>query len=49
MQLPFIELHRDERLKARVQINFLHMESDPALPGLKSGSRTSSRSSATTS
>ena len=35
MQLPFLELHRDGLLKARVQINFLHMETDPALPGLK--------------
>ncbi len=35
MQHPFIEVHRDGLLKARVQINFLHMESDPALPGLK--------------
>ncbi len=35
MQLPFLELHREGRLDARVQINFLHMESDPALPGLK--------------
>ena len=33
MQLPFLELHRDGLLKARVQINFLHMETDPALPG----------------
>jgi predicted amidohydrolase YtcJ len=35
MQLPFLELHKDGLLNARVQINFLHMESDPALPGLK--------------
>ena len=35
MQLPFLEVHRDGLLKARVQINFLHMETDPALPGLK--------------
>ncbi len=35
MQLPFLELHREGRLDARVQINFLHMESDPALPELK--------------
>ena len=35
MQLPFLELHSDGLLNARVQINFLHMESDPALPGLK--------------
>ena len=35
MQLPFLELHRDGLLKARVQINFLHMESDPALPELQ--------------
>jgi predicted amidohydrolase YtcJ len=35
MQLPFLELHREGLLRARVQINFLHMETDPALPELK--------------
>jgi hypothetical protein len=35
MQLPFLELHRAGELDARVQINFLHMESDPALPELR--------------
>jgi predicted amidohydrolase YtcJ len=35
MQLPFLELHKAGLLKARVQINFLHMETDDALPGLK--------------
>ena len=35
MQFPFLELHRDGLLKARVQINFLHMETDPALPELQ--------------
>jgi predicted amidohydrolase YtcJ len=35
MQLPFLELHRAGELNARVQINFLHMESDPNLPELK--------------
>jgi predicted amidohydrolase YtcJ len=35
MQLPFLELHREGRLAARVQINFLHAESDLALPELK--------------
>jgi predicted amidohydrolase YtcJ len=35
MQFPFLELHREGKLDARVQINFLHMESDPALPGLR--------------
>jgi predicted amidohydrolase YtcJ len=35
MQIPFLELHRDGKLKARVQINFLHMETDPNLPELK--------------
>ena len=35
MQLPFLELHRVGRLDARVQINFLHMETDDALPGLR--------------
>jgi predicted amidohydrolase YtcJ len=35
MQHPFVELHREGKLDARVQINFLHMESDLALPELK--------------
>jgi predicted amidohydrolase YtcJ len=35
MQLPFLELHREDQLAARVQINFLHAESDLALPELK--------------
>ena len=48
MQLPFIEVHHEGKLKARVQINFLHMETDPNLPGLKERLRTPSSSSATT-
>jgi predicted amidohydrolase YtcJ len=35
MQLPFLELHEEGELDARVQINFLHQESDLALPELK--------------
>jgi predicted amidohydrolase YtcJ len=35
MHFPFLELHREGKLDARVQINFLHMETDPALPGLR--------------
>lgn len=35
MQQPFLELHRQGLLNARVQINFLHMESDAALPELR--------------
>jgi predicted amidohydrolase YtcJ len=35
MQFPFLELHRAGQLKARVQINFLHMETDPNLPELQ--------------
>jgi predicted amidohydrolase YtcJ len=35
MQLPFLELHREGKLNGRVQINFLHMETDDALPGLR--------------
>jgi predicted amidohydrolase YtcJ len=35
MQFPFLELHRAGNLEARVQINFLHMETDDALPGLR--------------
>ena len=39
----------DGRLPARLRINFLHMETDPALPdAAASGCRTRSRSSATT-
>ncbi len=34
MHLPFLAVHDDGNLKARVRINFLHMESDPATPGL---------------
>ena len=33
MQFPFLELHREGKLDARVQINFLHMETEDALPG----------------
>jgi predicted amidohydrolase YtcJ len=35
MQHPFLEVHREGKLDARVQINFLHQESDLALPELK--------------
>jgi predicted amidohydrolase YtcJ len=35
MQHPFLEVHREGKLHARVQINFLHQESDLALPELK--------------
>jgi predicted amidohydrolase YtcJ len=35
MHQPFLALHAEGKLNARVQINFLHMESDPNLPGLK--------------
>jgi predicted amidohydrolase YtcJ len=34
MHLPFLALHNDGELLARVRINFLHMESDPNTPGL---------------
>ena len=34
MHLPFLAVHDDGDLDARVRINFLHMESDPATPGL---------------
>jgi predicted amidohydrolase YtcJ len=34
MHLPFLELYKEGRAKGRLRINFLHMESDPALPGL---------------
>jgi predicted amidohydrolase YtcJ len=35
MQHPFLEVHEEGELDARVQINFLHAESDLALPELK--------------
>ena len=34
MHLPFLALYREGQAKVRLRINFLHMESDPALPGL---------------
>jgi hypothetical protein len=34
MHLPFLALHDEGGLSARLRINFLHMESDPATPGL---------------
>ena len=34
MHLPFLELYRDGLAAARLRINFLHMESDPATPEL---------------
>ena len=34
MHLPFLSVHADGDLRARVRINFLHMESDPATPEL---------------
>ncbi len=34
MHLPLLELYRQGRADVRLRINFLHMESDPALPGL---------------
>jgi predicted amidohydrolase YtcJ len=34
MHLPFLALHRDGELRARIRINFLHMESDPQTPEL---------------
>ena len=34
MHLPFLDVHRDGELKARLRINFLHMESDQATPEL---------------
>ncbi|HEX5996880.1 MAG TPA: amidohydrolase family protein [Jiangellales bacterium] len=34
MHLPFLSLHDDSRLDARLRINFLHMESDQATPEL---------------
>lgn len=35
MHLPFLALHREGRLPARLRINFLHMETDDALPELR--------------
>jgi predicted amidohydrolase YtcJ len=35
MHLPFLDLYREGALGTRLRINFLHMESDPALPGLR--------------
>ncbi len=35
MHLPFLELYREAKLGTRLRINFLHMESDPALPELR--------------
>jgi predicted amidohydrolase YtcJ len=34
MHRPFLSVHGDGDLRARVRINFLHMESDPATPEL---------------
>ena len=34
MHLPFLERTRKERALVRLRINFLHMDTDPALPGL---------------
>ncbi|MPZ60805.1 MAG: amidohydrolase family protein [Propionibacteriales bacterium] len=34
MHLPFLSVHEDGELLARLRINFLHMESDPATPEL---------------
>jgi hypothetical protein len=34
MHLPFLALHREGQLLARIRINFLHMESDPNTPEL---------------
>jgi hypothetical protein len=34
MHLPFLRVHAAGRLRARVRINFLHMEADPATPEL---------------
>jgi predicted amidohydrolase YtcJ len=34
MHLPFLELYADGLIGTRLRINFLHMESDPATPGL---------------
>jgi predicted amidohydrolase YtcJ len=34
MHRPFLAVHEDGALRARVRINFLHMESDPATPEL---------------
>jgi predicted amidohydrolase YtcJ len=34
MHRPFLSVHEDGDLRARIRINFLHMESDPATPEL---------------
>jgi predicted amidohydrolase YtcJ len=34
MHRPFLSVHEDGDLRARVRVNFLHMESDPATPEL---------------
>jgi hypothetical protein len=34
MHQPFLTLHRDGELPARIQINFLHMDADPEVPTL---------------
>jgi len=34
MHLPLLELYREGKANVRLRINFLHMEADPALPGL---------------
>jgi predicted amidohydrolase YtcJ len=34
MHLPFLEVYAEGKAIVRLRINFLHMESDPALPGL---------------
>lgn len=34
MHLPFLAVYREGRGSVRLRINFLHMETDPALPGL---------------
>lgn len=35
MHLPFLALNQEGKLPARLRINFLHMETDDALPGLR--------------
>jgi predicted amidohydrolase YtcJ len=35
MQLPFVALHRDGRLPARLRINYLHQDGTPDLPTLR--------------
>ena len=32
MHLPFLALHAEGKLPARLRINFLHQDADPALP-----------------